>query len=154
MKIIAITRTDGTVAVMRLLPNEIGEYADVAETIAKWAEVEPLGAPASYAEIAESDIPSDRTFRNAWELCGDKKVRPEIGKCRALWREKIRAARKPKLAALDVEHLRASETGDAARSAQVIAQKQALRDAPADPRIDAAATPEELKAVKPAGLEL
>ena len=34
----------------------------------------------------------------------------------------------------------------------ITADKQALRDAPTDPAIDAATTPEELAAVQPAGL--
>jgi hypothetical protein len=51
---------------------------------------------------------------------------------------------------------RARRVGDAealaaadARLAEIEAEKQRLRDAPADPRIDAAETPEELKAVWP-----
>jgi len=46
--------------------------------------------------------------------------------------------------------MKALESG--ADTTQIVADKQALRDAPSDPAIDAATTPEELAAVQPAGL--
>jgi hypothetical protein len=73
----------------------------------------------------------------------------DMAKAREIQRGRIRAARQPLLAALDVEFMRAVEAGDAARQAEVAAQKQALRDAPAHPDIEAAETPEALKAVWP-----
>jgi hypothetical protein len=48
---------------------------------------------------------------------------------------------------LDMAYLRADESKDEVAKATIAAEKQALRDAPADPAIDAAGTPEELKAV-------
>jgi len=67
-------------------------------------------------------------------------------------KDMIRAERDPKLAALDVEFMRAVEAGDTAAQATISAQKQALRDATDDPAITAATTPEELKAVVPSAL--
>ena len=67
-------------------------------------------------------------------------------------KDMIRAERDPKLAALDVEFMRAVESGDTAAQATISAQKQALRDATDDPAITAATTPEELKAVVPSAL--
>ena len=54
-----------------------------------------------------------------------------------------------KLAALDVEYQHADERGDVAEKARIAAKKQALRDVTADPAIEAAQTPEALKAVWP-----
>jgi hypothetical protein len=68
---------------------------------------------------------------------------------RDVWRRKIRAARAPKLDALDIEYQRADEQDDAKAKKAVAAEKQALRDATKDPRIDAAVTPEELTAAWP-----
>ncbi len=48
---------------------------------------------------------------------------------KAIHKEKIRAARTPLLAALDVEYQRAQETG--ASTTAIVAKKQALRDQPA-----------------------
>lgn len=68
-------------------------------------------------------------------------------------KDMIRAARQPLLEALDIEMMRAIESGDAARQTEVAAQKQALRDATQDPAILNAQTPEELKAATPAALQ-
>ena len=67
-----------------------------------------------------------------------------MNKARDIHREKVREARNPKLAAKDVEFQRALETG--ADTAAIVAAKQALRDAPASAAIEAATTPDELKA--------
>ena len=65
-------------------------------------------------------------------------------KARDLHRDKVRQARDPLLATKDVEFQRALETG--ADTAAIVAAKQALRDAPASAAIEAATTPNELKA--------
>ena len=65
-------------------------------------------------------------------------------KARDIHRDKVRQARNPLLALKDVEFQRALETG--ADTAAIVAAKQALRDAPASAAIDAATTPDELKA--------
>ena len=67
-----------------------------------------------------------------------------MDKARDIHREKVREARNPKLAAKDVEFQRALESG--ADTAAIVAAKQALRDAPASAAIEAATTPDELKA--------
>lgn len=61
----------------------------------------------------------------------------------------IRAEREPLLARLDVEMMRALESGDAAKQAEIATKKQALRDATADPVVISAVTPEELKLAVP-----
>jgi len=71
-------------------------------------------------------------------------INVNMTKARDIHREKVREARNPKLAAKDVEFQRALETG--ADTATIVGEKQALRDAPAAAAIDAATTPEELKA--------
>ena len=71
-------------------------------------------------------------------------INVNMDKARDIHREKVRQARKPKLAAKDVDFQRALETG--ADTATIVSEKQALRDAPAAAAIDAATTPEELKA--------
>ena len=67
-----------------------------------------------------------------------------MAKAKEIHRSKIREARTPKLAELDVEFQKALETSSD-RSA-IIAKKQALRDAPADSAIDAATDEAGLKA--------
>ena len=67
---------------------------------------------------------------------------------RDIWRDKIRAARVPALAALDIEYQRADETNNSTLKSDIAQRKQVLRDAPADPRISAAMTPEDLLAIR------
>lgn len=99
-------------------------------------------------------VPSDRTFRSAWDHpdAGAAPLKVDMVKARDIWRDKIRAARKPQLEALDAEFMVALEKGQPTQA--IAAKKQALRDATADPRIEQAQTPEELKGVQPAGLEV
>ena len=61
----------------------------------------------------------------------------------------MRRARAPLLAAKDAEYTHADARGDAVAKARIEAERQALRDVTADPAIEAAKTPEELKAVWP-----
>ena len=102
-------------------------------------------------DAADYEVPAERTFRDAWEANANTGViSVDMAAARGIWRDKIRQARTEPLAALDTSYMKALETG--ADTTQIIADKQALRDAPTDPAIDAATTPEELAAVQPAGL--
>ena len=109
----------------------------------------PTGTP--YEIVDATNVPTDRTFRNAWEVntnAGGVTVR--MPRAKDIWRDKIREARVEPLEALDTAFIRAIELG--ADTTQIAADKQALRDATADPAIDAATYPEELMQVHPAGL--
>ena len=102
-------------------------------------------------DAVDYEVPVERTFRGAWEANTNTGViSVDMVAARDIWRDKIRQARTEPLAALDTAYMKALETG--ADTTQIIADKQALRDAPTDPAIDAATTPEELAAVQPAGL--
>ena len=68
----------------------------------------------------------------------------DMAKAREIHKNKIRAARTPKLAELDIEFQKALETG--ASTTDIVAKKQALRDAPADSEITSAADTDALKA--------
>ena len=102
-------------------------------------------------DAADYTLPAERTFRNAWEADANAGIiSVDMAAARDIWRDKIRLARTEPLAALDTAFMKAQETG--ADTTQIVADKQALRDAPTDPAIDAATTPAELAAVQPAGL--
>jgi hypothetical protein len=141
----AIAMTDGSVAVM----VTVGD-AGPANEIAKWHDDERTRV-ASVTPLDPADIPADRTFRNAWRLNGTG-IDHDMEKARAIQRERMRLARAPLLAALDVEYQRADEAADADAKASVAARKQALRDAPQDPRVDTVQTVEALKTVWPDAL--
>ena len=80
-------------------------------------------------------------------------IKVNMTKAREIKRDQLRAERKPLLEQLDVEFMRAVEAGDAEKQALIAERKQQLRDVTADPAIDAATTPDELKAVWPEALE-
>jgi len=68
----------------------------------------------------------------------------DMAKAREIHKDNIRLARKPLLAELDVEFQKAQETG--ASTTDIVAKKNALRDAPADSGIAAASDEAALKA--------
>jgi hypothetical protein len=143
-------------------PQPVNRFAHrwpIEGATAEWAETEnefigrvrarsiPPDAP-NITIVDESAIPLDRTFRDAWK----PDLTCDLAKARGIQRDRMRATRKPLLAALDAEYMRADEADDTVKKAEIAAKKQALRDVTADPRIEAATTPEGLKAVWPAVL--
>ena len=68
----------------------------------------------------------------------------DMAKAREIHKTNIRTARAPKLAELDIEFQKALETG--ASTTDIVAKKQALRDAPADAGIASASDTDALKA--------
>ena len=68
----------------------------------------------------------------------------DMAKAREIHKTNIRTASAPKLAELDIEFQKALETG--ASTTDIVAKKQALRDAPADSGIAAASDADALKA--------
>ena len=67
----------------------------------------------------------------------------DMAKAREIHKDKIRAARAEKFKELDVEFQKALETG--ASTTDIVAKKQALRDAPADAGIASASDTDALK---------
>ena len=93
---------------------------------------------------------TDRTFRAAWTWTTPAPVIDiDMGKAVEIHKDNLRALRAPKLAALDVQFMKAIEAGDTKAQAVIAAQKQALRDVTAHPAIIAAKTPEQLKSAIP-----
>ena len=71
-------------------------------------------------------------------------VKIDMAVAKEIHKTNIRNARTPKLAELDIEFQKALETG--ASTTDIVAKKQALRDAPADSGIAAASDTDALKA--------
>jgi len=91
-------------------------------------------------------VPTDRTFRGAWMFDGDA-VEVDMKLARDIHRDVLRAERNDKFDKLDADWFRAMEKSDESQQAAIAVSKQKLRDAPDHPSIDAATTPEELKAL-------
>jgi hypothetical protein len=71
-------------------------------------------------------------------------------KAKAIWKDKWREARKPLLASLDIEFMKAVETANTEKQAEIASKKQALRDVTKAEIVGN--TPEEIKAVWPSVL--
>ena len=89
--------------------------------------------------------PSDRHFRGAWKLSGST-ISEDMTKAKAIFKDKIREARKPLLDAEDVVYMKALEADDASAKTASVAKKKKLRDAPAATAIENADTIAKLKA--------
>ena len=152
MKKIIYTRPEGGLSVVHPVRNTHPTPEEIDDAAIEQRAWDKLPADAINPRWVDAfDIPTDRTFRNAWEDNGGVQV--NMPKAREIYRGKLREFRKPMLAALDTAYLRADEIGDTAEKARIAAKKQALRDVTDDPAIGAAETPEELKAVLPEALK-
>ena len=67
----------------------------------------------------------------------------DIPKAKEVWKDKIRVKRTSALAKLDIDYMRANESG--ADTTSIVADKQTLRDLPS--QVDTATTTDEIKAV-------
>ena len=97
-----------------------------------------------YKIVEDSVIPTDRTFRNAWEIDTDFKISENLTKAKDITKDRLRAERKPLLEAEDVKFMQAQETG--ADTKNIVAEKQRLRDI--TKKADTCKTTDELKALK------
>lgn len=124
----------------------------VAAEIAQWG-TDQQAEVTSWRTMPDDAIPVDRAFRTAWcDTTPDLVIDIDMPKARDIHRERLRALRAPLLAALDVEMTRAYR--DPSKQDEIEAERQVLRDVTADKEIEAATTPEELKAVLPAVLKV
>ena len=94
---------------------------------------------------SDATVPSDRHFRGAWSLSG-KTISEDLAVAKTIFKDKVREARTPLLAAEDVVYMKALEAGDTDAQAASVAKKKALRDAPAASAITNADTIAKLKA--------
>ena len=95
-------------------------------------------------DAASLTVPSDRTFRGAWQFTGSA-VTVDMAEAKNIQKDSLRAERKPRLEALDVSYMKALESGSGAGA--IATQKATLRDITIDSRIAGASTPDELKAL-------
>ena len=120
---------------------------DLDDALAKWKLAHP-GKYLSHREGADADRQTERVFRDA--LGSDLTV--DMPRARDIHRDRLRVLRAPKFEPLERAQRTALVQGNQLEASRLETELQKLRDATADPRIDSAQTPEELKAVMPAVL--
>ena len=125
MKAIIYQTEDGGCAVIHPAPGVALEKVLAADV--------PPGV--QRAIVNASDLPPDRYFRPAWKVRNGK-VEIDVECAKECQRNVWRKLRTPKLAALDIEVMKAMETGNAARRKELSALKESLRDVTATPLPD------------------
>lgn len=140
-KLYAIKRQSGKVGIAAVVVKSKSLEQIMIEIDSKYEAGDKI---VSYREIAASDIPADRSFREAWTDDFDTPtVDVHMERAKDIHMSRIRAARDKKLSKLDIEQLKGND---------VSAQKKALRDLPDTIDLDVS-TPEELKSIWPQELE-
>lgn len=102
--------------------------------------------------MEESDVETDRSFRNAF-VKNESSVTVDMPKARDLHMDHIRQRRNKELVKLDVPYMKSLESGDTDAQAEIATQKQTLRDIPATFDLTGASNSSELKALWPDGVE-
>lgn len=87
--------------------------------------------------VTANDIPSDRTFRDAWVAVG-RSCEVDVEKAKVICHEKRRAARAAEFAPLDVEATIPAKATEAESKRQVIRDKYAAMQTAIDAAIDVA----------------
>lgn len=126
-KIIYTRLADGGLSVVHpvrnTLPQRDPELTDAKIEQRAWDKLPKDAINPRWAD--ETELPTDRSFRNAW-IDGGTKIECDIAKCQEITKGRLRVERAPLLAALDVEFLKALEEGRPTDN--IVVQKQALRD--------------------------
>lgn len=125
-----------------------GATAEWAETEDEFVErIRQKDVPANATDVLivdESALPADRAFRNAWRV-GAGGIGCDMASAKNLARDTLRAERAERFKVLDGQWMRAMGRGDSALAAEIEAKREAMRNWPQDARLDASATPDELK---------
>jgi len=132
-KRIIYTQDNGVVAVV--VPTK-----DIEKTI----ERAVLPYTDSYEIIDKSEIPTDRTFRNAWKKDG-KKIKTDMPRARNIHLNNIRKKRDKRLKEKDIEWQIAMEKGLTDKAQAIATEKQTLRDIPQTFDLDQYTEPDALK---------
>ena len=136
-QVIIYKQDNGVVAIIRPTEEALALYG--IEAIAQ--KDVPAGKP--YKIIDASEIPADRTFRDAWCPCDVNKIRVDIDKAKSICHDKRRAARAKEFAPLDVEATIPTKAQEAEAKRQQVRDKYATIQA----NIDAAADVAALKSI-------
>jgi hypothetical protein len=156
---IAITFADDSVGVMGFVTHEF--FADgslrwvrhstdeaIASEIARTAYDAVKLPIKGWRRVNAQDIPTDRTFRNAWVDRGS--IQHDMPKARALRLQFLRVEREKKWPDLDSQWMRAAGQKKLKEADDIEAKRQALRDFPQTiaAALDAAQDIEALKAIQ------
>ena len=140
MKKIIYTNSDGALCIVHPCCNTYGETLTTDAEIEQraWNKL-PVDA-INPVFVDESVIPTDRTFRNAWEHGGDS-VTQNITKAKNIAHDKRREARSAEFSPLDIKATIPSEATAAEAARAVVRAKYATMQT----AIESASTVDEIK---------
>jgi len=138
--------TTATMTTSRIIyQNESGGVAVIVPTGSVELALKDVPENTPYSIVDAADIPSDRTFRNAWVIGMDGCVEHDLDQCKAIGHDKRRAARTKAFAPFD-EIIAKQIPGADAAEAEAARQQIRNKYAEVQVTIDAAADPDEIKA--------
>lgn len=146
MKRIVYQRQDGQLAIVTPAYRDRIHAGRSAEDILFLAWTRLPSTAVAPRIVEDTEIPADRTFRQAWTDTGSAIV-CDMPKARTIHLDRIRAARQPELDRLDREWMKAVGQKNQAAADSIEAQRQALRDLPQTLPVASAQTSEALKSV-------
>lgn len=155
---IAVTYANGQLGIMFMYLRRFDKEGKVS-----WdRDISDSEIEAEIAKAFNTDANRDRLPVQKWRvLDGAMQKTPYMGawvdtgvaiehdmpKARDIHRNILRRERAVAMADLDAAYMRADEQGDSGKKRAIAQKKQLLRDAPADPRIEAASTIDDLKVI-------
>jgi len=108
------------------------------------------GAGLSYDELvkynSEHNIDNTET-QNEINKVKNRTITINMNKAILIWKDKLRQDRKPFFEILDVQYMKALETGNIQAIATIVSKKQFLRDITNDPRFEIVSNIDELKEI-------
>jgi hypothetical protein len=118
--------------------------------ISDFTDPDAYGAGMSYQELVQynsnNNIDNTETI-NEINKVKNRTISINMNKARNIWKDKLRADRKPLLETLDVQYIRALERGQTETIQKIVKKKEFLRDITEDPRIENAENTDDLKEV-------
>jgi hypothetical protein len=107
-------------------PQPNGQVAVVVPTGDVNDAIKDVPEGVEYKIVESVDIDND--YFNAYEFDSVLGAKVNIEKAKAIHLDKFRSARAPKLDKLDIDFMKAVESNDEEKKAEIVAAKQALRD--------------------------
>jgi len=134
--IIIYPKDDGGVEIVIPAPKWLKDGGTMEKLAAK---VVPEGK--KYKIVEESAVPSDRTFRDAWE--NYESVTTNVTKAKEITKTRLRVEREPKLLEQDTLFMKALEAGS--DTTAIVKEKNRLRDI--TKQVDSVSDLDKLKAL-------
>lgn len=109
-----------------IYPQPNGQVAVVIPTKDVNDAIKDVPKDTPYKIVDSVNIDND--YFNAYEFDENEGAKVNLEKAKELHKHKWRSARVPKLTKLDIDFMKAVESGDSEKQSEIAAQKQALRD--------------------------